>query len=434
MSILEEPQRGLMMWEATTLQRHVFQHKLQLGDKHMAILLTANSIIPRFYAANSFQKNSHLVYAAASFLLAQKMHLCSNSIPRVAAHFLDACVYQLQSKHSVLLAQPLQKLSQLRSEYIAAKTHNSANQAELRSRWDTMHAEFSQFLANGMRLAERKLVLTIGFRNLHLIGTEWTIFRKVEDTLELHSRPGWASSATPRRDIDLNHCAAAGLSPRQVAVQFMSQSACSSQAVEKYGPCAVAMAAIKNAVDTKTFPLLDIPEGSTLVSAVLEKVDLHGKVSETEVRECWKYALKANQIQKQQVQLLQGPTLAPCPPPHSPPGPTKISPNLSTVSSSTPLSTTPTKRCRWNDSESAEPTRFKGARTDSPRTAQATPVDGRRAHPKGIDRVSRPEHEEDRHKAVRPSPQGRSSGPVAKDALPGPPSPESLEEGELRSP
>lgn len=30
MSILEEPQRGLMMWEATTLQRHVFQHKLQL--------------------------------------------------------------------------------------------------------------------------------------------------------------------------------------------------------------------------------------------------------------------------------------------------------------------------------------------------------------------------------------------------------------------
>lgn len=80
------------------------------------------------------------VYAAASFLLAQKMHLCSNSIPRIAAHFLDACVYQLQSKHSVLLAQPLQKLSQLRSEYIAAKTHNSANQAELRSRWDTMHA------------------------------------------------------------------------------------------------------------------------------------------------------------------------------------------------------------------------------------------------------------------------------------------------------
>lgn len=64
----------------------------------------------------------------------------------------------------------------------------------------------------------------------------------------------------------------------------LASSACSSQAVEKYGPCAVAMAAIKNAVDTKTFPLLDIPEGSTLVSAVLEKVDLHGKVSETEVR------------------------------------------------------------------------------------------------------------------------------------------------------
>lgn len=343
-------------------------------------------------------------------------------------------------------------------------------------------------------------MLTIGFRNLHLIGTEWTIFRKVEDTLELHSRPGWASSATPRRDIDLNHCAAAGLSPRQVAVQFMSQRYASSQCAvraacvvflfcpasishKSHWPPAHAQAKLWRSMvhvlslwqqsrmlltrrrspywtsrkAQRSFLLSSrrsISTGKSLrrKSVVRSSADnmmnmppcLHAEWKSCgaafnscslRLAECWKYALKANQIQKQQVQLLQGPTLAPCPPPHSPPGPTKISPNLSTVSSSTPLSTTPTKRCRWNDSESAEPTRFKGARTDSPRTAQATPVDGRRAHPKGIDRVSRPEHEEDRHKAVRPSPQGRSSGPVAtKDALPGPPSPESLEEGELRSP
>lgn len=38
------------------------------------------------------------------------------------------------------LAQPLQKLSQLRKEYVAAKTSQSSALAELRVRWDTEHA------------------------------------------------------------------------------------------------------------------------------------------------------------------------------------------------------------------------------------------------------------------------------------------------------
>jgi len=80
------------------------------------------------------------VFAAASFLLAQKMHLCSNSIHRIATFFVDACLQQLEGRHSVQLAQPLQKLSQLRKEYVAAKTSQSSALAELRVRWDTEHA------------------------------------------------------------------------------------------------------------------------------------------------------------------------------------------------------------------------------------------------------------------------------------------------------
>lgn len=80
------------------------------------------------------------VCAAASFLLAQKLHLCAHSIPKVAACFVDACLHQLESKHSVLLAQPMQSLIQLRAANVHAKKTNADNQKDLRSQWDTEHA------------------------------------------------------------------------------------------------------------------------------------------------------------------------------------------------------------------------------------------------------------------------------------------------------
>lgn len=61
------------------------------------------------------------VYAAASFLLAQKIHMCSNSIQRVAAFFLDAACKQAEGNHSVLLAQSLHPIMQLRQDYARAK-------------------------------------------------------------------------------------------------------------------------------------------------------------------------------------------------------------------------------------------------------------------------------------------------------------------------
>lgn len=150
--------------------------------------------------------------------------------------------------------------------------------------------------------------------------------------------------------------------------------------------------------------------------------------------ECWRHVLRANQISKQQNQLLQAPPPAPvaCHAPHSPPGPTKISPNVSNLSASTPLSRTPHKRCRSDDEDDPARSRPKGARTESPRTAQATPASQRWEQTRGIDAARRPEHEMHRHKASRRSPARRSSVKSPKTAVPDPPSPESLEEGELR--
>lgn len=151
--------------------------------------------------------------------------------------------------------------------------------------------------------------------------------------------------------------------------------------------------------------------------------------------ECWKYAVKANQIQKQHVQQLQLPTPVPTHAAHSPPRPTKISPNLSAVSASTPLSTSPTKRCRWTDIEGPESGRCTKPRVGSPLIGKGPTSEAGRGRTNGIDATCRPEHEHDRQKAVggivsRSQPLGRGSRTVAPD----PPSPESLEDGELRSP
>lgn len=74
-----------------------------------------------------------------------------------------------------------------------------------------------------MRLTERKLLFTLGFRSLKSIGMEWSAFQKVEESLQLHSRPEWTTPPNQFRDVDLMHHAAATLSPRQVAVQFLLQ-------------------------------------------------------------------------------------------------------------------------------------------------------------------------------------------------------------------
>lgn len=194
----------------------------------------------------------------------------------MAACFVDACLTQLETKHSVLLAQPMQNLVQLRAANIRAKKNDAENQTELRALWDKEHAvrhdsnnivtnrAFSCFLhpcsdgrqwrdlslqpvlvqaitaavAEGMRLTERKVLFTIGFRNLNSIGMEWSAFQKVEDSLQLHSRPEWTTTANKLRDIDLLPHAAAVLSPRQVAVQFLLQRCAAALAWCSCGICA----------------------------------------------------------------------------------------------------------------------------------------------------------------------------------------------------
>lgn len=150
--------------------------------------------------------------------------------------------------------------------------------------------------------------------------------------------------------------------------------------------------------------------------------------------ECWKYALKANQAHKQQVQQLH----APCPVAtdvvHSPPRPTKISPNLSAVSSSTPLKTSHAKRCRWNDSETSESAKCLEPLAKTPRASLAPNSQSRKELAKGIDAAQRPEHDKDRQRNCAKSPRIQPVKQATQCAPPEPPSPESLEEGELRSP
>eukprot|EP00892_Ulva_mutabilis_P011892 jgi/Ulvmu1/9075/UM005_0170.1 len=433
-SIQDEPQRALMLQEVASMQRHVLKHKLHLGDGYMAILLSANSIILHFYETNSFQRNSHLVFAAAAFLMAQKMHFASNSVQRIATFFVEACLHQLESRHSVLLAQPLARLSQIRREYVEAKTQNSPELTKIRARWDAEHTAVIADLVKCIKYAEVKLYLMTEFKNLPAIGRELAMFRQIEEQLDLKRKSEWTEASNNLRDIDLLNCAAATLSPRQVALQFLLQSAGTSQAVLKYGPTAVALAALKTAVDTKRFQVPDIAAGSNLISSVLEKVKLAETIPESQVRDCWKYALKASQAYKQQLQQLPAPSPVSTHVLQSPVHPTKISPNLSTVSATTPLSATPAKRCRSNDGEAPDSAQCAGLVANTPRTVQNTPNAGKGKAGKGIDAAQRPEHDGDRHKARRRTPEVEPVGKAAKRALPDPPSPESLEEGELRSP
>lgn len=82
-------------------------------------------------------------------------------------------------------------------------------------------------------------------------------------------------------------------------------SACSSQALEKFGPSAVALAAFKNAVNTKSFHLLEIPQGSSLIEALQQKVDLQQETSESVVGGVTPFATTAWVPQYSATMLLQ---------------------------------------------------------------------------------------------------------------------------------
>lgn len=81
----------------------------------------------------------------------------------------------------------------------------------------------TESMVRSIHLAERKLLHTIGFKNLRLVGKDLAVFKQVEDTLNLRSRPEWSAASNQLRDVDVLSCAAATLSPRQVAMQFMLQ-------------------------------------------------------------------------------------------------------------------------------------------------------------------------------------------------------------------